>query len=235
MPKKCIPGVICIENTTIFVIILIILFGLFLWYQRFHLAGKNGNVTNTTNNYSALLYPPKHSQHPMIQQHLATIPSQDIRGDVGRCTMGGGTVGDPLTNAYVPPIKCDAGGLMNVPLTMNVPSNGIPINVPTQHYNTQYSQIGILTKRFGNNNEILPLMGRRTITSRDKWQYYTVSGGGAGGNLQTKLPIRVKGKSCSGEYGCSEIYSGDEVYVEGFQDTFEATVYESGMFSYIPY
>ena len=158
MPKKCIPGVICIENTTIFVIVLIILFGMFLWYQRYHLAGKNENVTNTTNNYSALLYPPKHSQHPMIQQHLATIPSQDIRGDVGRCTMGGGTVGDPLTNAYVPPIKCDAGGLMNVPLTMNVPSNGIPINVPTQHYNTQYSQMGILTKRYGSNNEILPII-----------------------------------------------------------------------------
>ena len=75
---------------------------------------------------------------------------------------------------------------------MSVPTNSIPVNIPTQHYNPQYTQVGILTKRYGNNSEILPLMGRRTITSRDKWQYYTVSGGGAGGNLQTKLPIRVK-------------------------------------------
>ena len=56
-----------------------------------------------------------------------------------------------------------------------------------------------------------------------------------GGNLQTKLPVRVKEKPCSGEYGCQEIYSGDQVYVEGFQDFFQATIYESGAFSYIPY
>jgi hypothetical protein len=124
--------------------------------------------------------------------------------------------------------------MLHSPMMMNIPSNAIPINVPTQHYNVSYSQVGILTKRYGNNNEILPLMGRRTVTSRDKWQYYTMSGGGAGGNLQTKLPVRTKGKNCSGEYGCDEIYSGDEVYVEGFQDMFQATIYDNGMFSYIP-
>lgn len=157
----------------------------------------------------------------------------DIRNDLSRC---GGNGGDPMTNAYVPPVKCDAGGLMNNPVTMSIPINSIAINVPTQSYNVQYMQVGILTKRYGNNNEILPLMGRRTVTSRNKWQYYTVSGGGGnGGNLQAKLPVKVKGKTCSNEYGCDEVNSGDDVYVEGFQDTFQATIYESGMFSYIPY
>ena len=166
-----------------------------------------------------------------------SVPNQrkqnDIRNDLSRCGANGG---DPLTNAYVPPIKCDAGGLMKDQMTLSIPMNSIPINVPTQHYNVQYAQVGILTKRYGNNNEILPLMGRRTITSRNKWQYYTVSGGGGnGGNLQAKLPVKVKGKACSNEYGCEEVHSGDDVYVEGFQDTFQATIYESGMFSYIPY
>lgn len=157
----------------------------------------------------------------------------DISHDLSRC---GGNGGDPMSNAYVPPIKCDAGGLVNTPLTMNIPMNSVAINVPTQQYNVHYSQVGILTKRYGNNNEILPLMGRRTLTSRNKWQYYTVSGGGGnGGNLQAKLPVKVKGKTCSTEYGCDEVNSGDNVYVEGFQDMFQATIYESGMFSYIPY
>lgn len=158
----------------------------------------------------------------------------DIRNDLSRC---GGNGGDPMSNAYVPPIKCDAGGLMHNPVTMNIPINSIAINVPTQQYNVQYTQVGILTKKYGNHtHEILPLMGRRTITSRNKWQYYTVSGGGGGGmNLQAKLPVKVKGKTCSSEYGCEEVNSGDDVYVEGFQDTFQATIYESGMFSYIPY
>jgi hypothetical protein len=153
--------------------------------------------------------------------------------DFGRCNNGGG--GDPMTNAYVPPVRCDAGSLFREKITMHIPNNSIPINVPTQHYNVQYSQVGILTKRYGNNNEILPLMGRRTVTARNKWQYYTVSGGGNGGNLQAKLPVKVKGRSCSGDQGCDELTSGEDVYVEGFQDTFQATIYESGMFSYIPY
>ena len=155
--------------------------------------------------------------------------SHDIIYDVGRCN---GLEGDPLTNPYIPPIKCDAGSLM--PTMMSLPRNAIPINIPTQNYNSKYSQVGIITKQFANNSEILPLMGRRTVTSRDKWQYYTVSGGGAGGNLQAKLPVKIKGRNCSGEYGCEEISNGDEVFVEGYRENFRATIYENGLFSYIP-
>ena len=138
--------------------------------------------------------------------------------DAGRC--GGG--GDPLSNPYVPPIRCDLGG----------GGHGIPINIPTQGYNAQYAQVGILTRNKG--GDILPLMGRRVNTSRDKWQYYTVAGGGAGGNLQTKIPLTVKGKSGSSEYGCDEISNQDHIFVNPYQDDFIATIYESGLFSYIP-
>ena len=31
-----------------------------------------------------------------------------------------------------------------------------------------------------------------------------------------------------------EIYIGDVVYVEGYNDTFEYTIYENGSFQYIP-
>ena len=57
--------------------------------------------------------------------------------------------------------------------------------------------------------------------------------GGGNGNIQTKLPIRVNGKSGSGEYGCDEIYSNDTIFVEGYKDLFVATVYENNMFSYV--
>lgn len=232
MPKKCIPGVICIESTTFFIVLLIIIVGVYLWYQLNPL-GKSHKKSHRSNRH--LIFPNKNSDNVTFTSTLMSVPTQDIRGDVGRCNMMGQTVGDPLTNPYVPPVKCDAGGLMNVPLQTHMSSHAVPINIPTQHYNTQYAQVGILTKKYENNSEILPLMGRRTITSRNKWQYYTVAGGGAGGNLQTKLPIRVKGKMCSGEYGCEEIFSNDEVYVEGIQELFQATIYESGLFSYIPY
>ena len=230
MPKKCAPGTICIENTTLLGILLLLVVIFFVWFQYKPALGEHTRSTPIQG-----LLPPNHSAHVSVVQSLQTNPTQDVRGDVGRCTFSGGTVGDPFTNAYVPPVKCDAGGLMTSPLTMTTPNHSIPVNVPTQHYHTQYNQVGILTRKNGTARDILPLMGRRTITSRDKWQYYTMSGGGPGGNLQTKLPVRAKGRNCSGEYGCAEIYSGEDVYVEGFQDIFEATIYESGLFSYIPY
>jgi hypothetical protein len=89
-----------------------------------------------------------------------------------------------------------------------------------------YSQIGILTR----DELILPLMGRQYMRGRDKWQYYTISNTG---NLNTKLPVSVKGKSCTSEYGCDQIMNGDQIYVEGYNNTFNATVYENNMFRYM--
>jgi hypothetical protein len=79
---------------------------------------------------------------------------------------------------------------------------------------------------------ILPLMGRNLLNGRDKWQYYTMTNGA--GSINTKLPISVNGKSCTGEYGCDSISSGDIVYVEGYNDTFRATVYENALMQYLP-
>jgi hypothetical protein len=96
-----------------------------------------------------------------------------------------------------------------------------------------YQQIGILTPVGNNSNDlILPLMGRRLITGREKWQYYTMANGSS--TLHTKLPISVNGKSCTGEYGCNEIMNGDTVYVQGYNNVFSATIYDNSNFAYIP-
>jgi hypothetical protein len=111
---------------------------------------------------------------------------------------------------------------------------GIPVNIETRGSGMAYQQIGILTPMNGGGDAlILPLMGRRWLNGRDKWQYYTMANGMS--NISTKLPVSVNGKSCTGEYGCNEIQNGDTVYVEGYKTTFSATVYENGTFSYIPY
>lgn len=206
----------------------------FLYFQGQRSSlGKNDEYLSKSTKSSRMSENDLRNTSVQIVHGYGKLPIQDMRGDPTRCS---GYRGDPLSNAYIPPIHCDGGSLVPTPPMINVASSAsIPINIRTQPYNSSYSQIGILTRKNGGQSEILPLMGRRTITSRDKWQYYTISGGGAGGNLQTKLPIRVKGKNCSDEYGCAEIYSGDEVYVEGFQELFQATIYESGLFSYIPY
>ena len=84
---------------------------------------------------------------------------------------------------------------------------GIPINVSTQGTpDSQYRQIGILTRQ--NGGEMICLDGRPLMANRDKWQFYTMN------NNNIKLPIVNRGKSCTNEYGCDNLYNGDSVYVE---------------------
>jgi len=158
----------------------------------------------------------------------------------GPAMMGGGlaTRLDPFNDPYAPPLKNDAlfyppssSDIRGQPMIMQRPYAN-QINIQTQGINTSYQQVGILTKSSNNQeNMILPLMGRRIMTGRDKWQYYTMSNTG---NLSTKLPINLNGRSCTSEQGCDSINNGDVVYVEGYQETFRVTMYENNLFQYLP-
>lgn len=133
---------------------------------------------------------------------------------------------DVLLNPYDAPLRDDR---YNVNLSKQhiIPVHSIPINVATQSINTSYRQVGILTR----GNTILPLMGKPLYTNRDKWNFYTMNDK----NNMIKLPLSNKGKSCTNEYGCDNIYNGDGVYVEGYNDTFKATVYDNQVMQYIPF
>lgn len=101
--------------------------------------------------------------------------------------------------------------------------------IDTRLRNTGYNQIGILVRNEVDKHPIiLPLMGR-ALQRGDKLQYYTISNSG---NNNTKLPIKVNGKSCTSERGCNELYDGDEVYVGGYQNSFKATIYGSKTMEY---
>ena len=54
-------------------------------------------------------------------------------------------------------------------------------------------------------------------------------------NNAIKLPVSKNGKSCTSEYGCNDLFNGDVVYVEGYNDSFKVTMYENQKLSYIPY
>lgn len=142
--------------------------------------------------------------------------------------------GSDSSNLHIPPLNTiDVRGPPVI-----VGGQGLPINIRTSTANTSYSQIGILTKtvRSGNGTDplILPLFGRNLLNGRDKWQYYTVANSG-GVAFNAKLPVSVNGRSCTGEYGCDSISNGDTVYVEGYDDTFRATIYENATMNYIPF
>ena len=213
MGKKCIPGVICFENVTV---VLLVVIGSMVFYLYYIHLTKNIAKTPTT--------PIATNMYPMAQPATAIIMPPPISSTDPRIE---------LSNPHMPPLKTDTAmfGLPSFTVATR-PTVGIPINIPTSTANVAYSQSGILTKQ-GNSGEqmILPLMGRNLYNGRDKWQYYTMTNGA--GSINTKLPISVNGKSGTSEYGCDSISTGDTVYVEGYNDTFRATVYENALMQYL--
>lgn len=206
MGKKCPPGVICIENMTLFIllgIIFAIMYMLYNHFLKFNMRKRNGeiivNVNENAENGRGLFVKPGYSFSNMKE--------------------------DILLNPYEGPVRD------NRIFQTNDIRGGIPINIKTQSFDTNYRQIGILTRHGGNKETILPIMGRPLITNRDKWNFYTLSEG----NNLIKLPVTHKGKNCTSEYGCDDLYNGDIVKVDGYNDTFKVTTYENNSPQYIPY
>jgi hypothetical protein len=213
MAKKCIPtggafgGAICVENMTLFILGLLVISVGYLYYKQFGDNKKSSAAAAKTTTTNLII----------------TTPTVDTGSD--------------LQNIYVPPLNTiDVRGPIQLPpLPTRV---GLPVNIQTSSANTSYRQIGILTKNVNSGNGtdplILPLFGRNLLNGRDKWQYYTVANSG-GVAFNAKLPISVNGRSCTSEYGCDSISNGDTVYVEGYGDTFRATIYENATLNYIPF
>lgn len=203
---KCIPGVICIENMTLFILVLLSISVAYLYYKQ---------------------------SIPSASSSPPSMPNIIVQSPSFQSSM------DPQ-NIYVPPLNTiDVRGPVELPPTHS--TVGIPVNIRTSSANTPYRQIGILTKNVRTGREssgtdplILPLFGRNLLNGRDKWQYYTMANSG-GVAFNAKLPISVNGRSCTSEYGCDSVSNGDTVYVEGYDDTFRATIYENATMNYIPF
>jgi len=229
--KKCPPGVICFENITLVFIIIVTLVVAYLIYANFtkftkinlsHTSQTPANIT-INNKVSDTKYEQSYGQGQGYAQNYGLF------GYFSR--PNNGVPGDVLLNPYTPPLRDErAYGL----------PGRIPINISTNigAVDTNYRQVGILTpihstpeSKNSPYSKILPLMGRPVNTSRDYWQYYSMSDQ----NNSVKLPLIRNGKSCTNEYGCPKIYNGDNIYVEGYNQGFKVTTYDSDTIKYIPY
>lgn len=200
--KTCIPGLICIENMTMFLLFVLLITVVYMYYS--HIIKPSLEKTSTTSfSQPIIIAPPRNTE--VATPNLVPIPTRTT---------------NPLTDVNAPPLKNENESFM------------MPININTRGPELNYSQMGILTRENGTDDMILPLMGRRSSTGRDKHQYYTMSN--TAGNINTKLPVSLKGRSCTSDLGCDEIFNGDSIYVEGYNDTFRATIYENALYKYIP-
>lgn len=213
-PMKCLPGVVCVENYTLFLLVIFLGIALYMLYVNTKTPDTNGMRT-----HPALPHVPMHEMAHATHPHMSSSWLGGLSPIATRQV-------DVMTDLYAPPLKMD---MPIYPVTGDI-RGVVPINVKTRGFDSGYRQVGILTRKNGGDDLILPLMGTR-IDSRDKWNYFTLSNTGS---IQTKLPVSVAGKSCTSEYGCNEIYDGDSVYVDGYKDVFTSSIYESGLFRYLP-
>jgi hypothetical protein len=201
--KKCPPGVICIENVTLFLLFIIIGILCFFIYSN---TKTNTNITINEKENINLKERPSYELVP-------SWPYNNLSNDV-------------LLDPYSAPFSDERYLVPKV-----VPIN-ISTNIGATPSNTSYRQMGIISPLNGiSKDNILPLMGRPLFTNRDKWQYYTISNQ----HNNVKLPISFKGRSALNDYGVDQIFNGDTVYVEGYDDAFKTTIYENDTIKYLPF
>ena len=204
MGKRCPPGVLCIENVTLVIICVIIFVFGIVMYWW---SGRllTGNNGMRGNNGG-------HNNN-----NVFLMPSSSSEKGSGN---------DVFFDIYKSPLRddrCTTGG--------GDIRGSIPINVSTQGCDdAKYRQVGILTRLNGKDETILPLMGRPLFTRRDKWNFYTLNDK----NNMIKLPVTVKGRSGTDEVGCDNLYNGDTVFVEGYNDVFKVTAYDNQVMRYLP-
>jgi hypothetical protein len=227
MTKKCPPGVICFENITLVIFLAIACIIIYLAYSQFNRNTHTSNSHPDTRPYSNNIEITHKDYSGGGRGFLDLIPS-----------FGSGYTRGPadvLLNPYTPPLRDDryfnqyGTSALGVAMGGDI-RGGVPINVPTRSVNAAYRQVGILT-RVNGQETILSLMGRPLFPSQDKWQFYTMSDK----NQSVKLPVTYKKRSCTSDQGCDNIYNGDTVYVEGYNDAFKATIYDNAMQYSIPY
>ena len=84
-------------------------------------------------------------------------------------------------------------------------------------------QMGIL---IGEGDETLPLYGKEVRGRRDRYHYYTTTGGE---NLYP-LPVSHDSRDCMDDIGCQELYGNESVSVTGKTGSFNVNLYRTDDF-----
>ena len=108
-----------------------------------------------------------------------------------------------------------------------IPPGATPINQYTRGLPESYQSMGIIKKDDGS---VLPLYGRRTAGSGDRYQYYTRTDT----YNPVPLPIRYKRKDCQDDVGCDELFSGEEIMIGPTGEKAKTTLYKFDGPTYIP-
>jgi hypothetical protein len=99
-----------------------------------------------------------------------------------------------------------------------IPSASKPFNIPTQGVPETYQSMGIVKTTDG---KLLPLYGRRCISSRERYNYYSRTDS----YNPLPIPLIMQGRDCQDQVGCPELFNGDRVQIPSLDQSGEVTIY----------
>ena len=104
--------------------------------------------------------------------------------------------------------------------------SALPFNIPTQGLPESFQSVGIINV----GEQVLPLYGRRTAGSSDRWNYYTRT------DTYNPVPVPVQfgRRDCMDDVGCQEIMSGENVKIDALHKEGKTNIYNISGPKYIP-
>lgn len=205
MPRgSCPPGVLCMSNSLLITLLAIALTGIVVLYYL-------KNETSRTFHQTQLSSTQELALQPELPRRPPTVVNVVNQGGDDRYTMAP----QPLRSWYAPPEFPPRGGIAS-----------IPINIPTQGLPESFQSMGMIHV----DGKMLPLFGRRTVGSSDRYNYYTRT------DTYNPIPIPLKyqKRDCMDDVGCNELYSGEDVKLEGTGQNGKVTLYKIDGPKYIP-
>ena len=100
-----------------------------------------------------------------------------------------------------------------------IPNPTTPFNIPTQGVAEEYQSMGVVKTQEG---KLLPLFGRRCISSKQRYNYYTRTDS----YNPLPLPIEMQGRDCQDQVGCPELFNGDRVKISTINEDGHVTIYK---------
>jgi hypothetical protein len=149
-------------------------------------------------------------QHQQQRQEQQQLQQQPLQINLSSRSEGGD---DRYTRSP------EAERIWNAPPDYSrIPSPIAPFNIPTQGIPESYQSMGIIKTPDG---KLLPLYGRRSVSSRERYNYYTRT------DTYNPIPIPVimTGRDCQDQVGCPELYNGDRVKLSATNESGEVTIY----------
>jgi hypothetical protein len=205
----CPAGTFCMSNTMIFYllagVILVLLLVVFL---------KDGARPSILSAAPAYAAPPQRPAPTHIMAPPAPAPPIIIQNDNGDDRYR--RAPQPLRSYFNGPEFPPRGGLAP-----------IPINIPTQGLPERFQSVGIMTLPDG---QVLPLYGRRTATSTDRWNYYTRTDT----YNPVPVPVTYNKRDCMDDVGCNELMTGEQVSTFGTGNAGKVHIYRMDGPKYIP-